>query len=192
MSPLGVRARRASPLLLTGALGLLSGCSLFHSSTSTTTTLPATTATTPKTPSVCAAALLEVSATTGGSAAGSAYERFTLTNTGPTACALEGYPELSFFAPSAAGGAGAGSKIALGVDHGGPAPALEVLAPAKTSEFLLFFSDVPVGGAGCTTVASVELRPPGGTEVVTAPVTFSPCGPVVKVYPYAVPGSENP
>ncbi|HVB04945.1 MAG TPA: DUF4232 domain-containing protein [Acidimicrobiales bacterium] len=196
---MGNRRRLVGALLVAGALLGLSACSpsqpTSSTSTSTTTTTATSTSSTTSTTlaggPTCSTGALSLSASGGGASAGSSVETFTVTNNGPATCRLDGYPSLTFFGPTAGGGAGAGAKLAITDQDAGPAPAAVTLKTNGSAEFLVIFSDVPVGG-GCTTVASVEMAPPGSSESVTAPVSFSPCGGTVKVYAFGVPGSENP
>lgn len=200
-------SRRAAWLLARCGLVVVGGLAVFGcgskpaaTSTTTTSTVPSTTlapasttSTVPGTPPTCSTGVLSAAASTGGSAAGSAYETVTLTNGGPTTCAVDGYPTIAFFAPSAAGGAGAGAKLDIAVqDGGGPAPTLVTLAAKGQAEFLVLFSDVPAGGVGCSTVASAEMSLPGSSESLTFPMSISLCGGSVRLYPFGAPGSENP
>jgi hypothetical protein len=160
---------------------------------STTTTMPAsaTTSTTPSTPATCSTAVLGLSATAGGAAAGTTSETFTFTNTGPTACSLYGYPTLTFYGPSGAGGSGAGPKLKIYPVNGKDVSAPVTIAAGATAQFLVILSDVPVNGVGCTSVASVDVAPPGTTETLSLPLELQPCGGAVTVEPVAAPGTEN-
>ena len=191
--------RELHPRTLICVLGLVAGSLALAACGSpaptTTTTIPSSTTTTKPhvtTHPACATALLQITTTFGGAAAGGSFYRFTATNTAPSTCALDGYPTLSFFAPNAAGGAGSGAPVTLSVtDAGSPATVVD-LRHGQSAQFLLLYTDVPVNGAGCTTVASVDVRPPHETQSTPVPVSFSPCGGEVKVYAFAPPGSQNP
>lgn len=165
------------------------GSSKPPATTTTTTTKPTTTV---KTTAACTTALLTFTPVFGGSAAGGSYYRFNAKNTGPSPCALDGYATLTFFAPNAAGGAASGVAVPLTVTQTGPTPARVILKPSSSAQFLLAFTEVPVNGAGCTSVASVNVEVPNQTESTPVPVSFSPCGGVIKVYAFALPGTENP
>jgi hypothetical protein len=160
---------------------------------STTTTAPptSTSSTTPSTPATCSTAVLGLSATAGGAAAGTTSETFTFTNTGPSACSLYGYPTLTFYGPSGAGGSGAGPKLKIYPVNGKDVSAPVTIAAGATAQFLVILSDVPVNGVGCTNVASVDVAPPGTTETLSLPLDLQPCGGAVTVEPVAVPGSES-
>jgi hypothetical protein len=174
------------------ALGL-AACSHSPSATTTTSTAaPRTTSTTTATVADCSTGVLQVSEAAGASSAGSSYDTFTVLNDGPSTCLLDGYPSVRFYGPSPAGGAGAGPLLAIGDQQGGPTPTPVDVTAGHSAEFLMVFSDVPVDGAGCTTVASVRIQPSTSAESISLPVSFSPCGPKVEVYPFAPPGSESP
>lgn len=190
---------RTSPLRFGSVLfGLLAAsialgaCGSSKPATTTTTTTTPKPTTTIKTTAACTTALLTFTPVFGGSAAGGSYYRFNATNTGPSSCALEGIPTLTFFAPNAAGGAGSGAPVPLTVTQAGPAPARVILKPSQSAQFLLVFTEVPVNGAGCSSVASVNVKIPNQAESTPVPVSFSPCGGVIKVYAFALPGTENP
>jgi hypothetical protein len=156
-------------------------------STSSTSTVPTTSVET-----TCSTGLLGITAAPGGVAAGTSYIVFTLTNRGPTRCTLEGFPSLEFFGPSGASGAGAGPKLSITPMDGGEAPGLVTLASDGTAEFIVVINDVPVGGVGCSTVASVDVAIPGTGEALAVPVTMTPCGGSVTVDAFDAPGSESP
>jgi len=180
----------------------LTACSHPPNSTTTSTSVPSTapTTTTPVSSTTsstalaasCSTGVLRPSSTLGGSAAGSSYATFTVTNEGPSACSLEGYPKIAFFGASGAGGAGAGALLQITTQDSG-ATASPVTLPRKGSaEFLVTFSDVPAGGFGCSTVASVQITPPNSGESLPLPVSVSICGGSARVQPFAPPGSESP
>ena len=140
----------------------------------------------------CSTALLQIKAAFGGTAAGGSYYQFSATNTSPKTCAINGYPKLAFFAPNAAGGAGAGSSVEMSVTNSGASPTTLKLKTGATAEFLMTYTDVPVNGEGCSAVGSVNVTPPHQGESLPVAISFSPCGGVVKVQPFAQPGTENP
>jgi hypothetical protein len=184
-------------IVLLGGIGLSAcGSKSAASKSSTTTTSPTTTttsgSTTTTSPTACSAALLQFGATFGGAAAGGTYYTITATNIGPDPCSLDGYPTISFYAPSGAGGAGAGSPVSITVQDGGSPPTSVIVAPKGEADFLLVFTDVPVNGEGCASVASAEITPPGSSDASALPISFEPCGGTVKVYAFGSPGSESP
>lgn len=136
--------------------------------------------------------MLNATATSAGIAAGSAYETFSLTNGGPTSCTVEGYVNLAFFGASGAGGAGAGPRLSVTVNETGAVPATVTLASQATAEVSMRYSDVPVGGVGCDTVASADLSLAGAAETLTFPASLTLCGGSVEVGPLGPAGSQSP
>ena len=187
--------------LVAGGGLLLFGCGSSPSSTGTTTTQVSTTTTVASSTSStsttapanpCSTGVMSASATTGGSAAGSAYETFTVTNNGPSACVVDGFPTLTFFGASAAGGAGAGPQLNVTIEHSDVVPTPVSIASKGSAEFLVLFSDVPVGGVACDTVASANVGLPGSAESLSLPVSMDLCGGSVRLDPFGSSGSENP
>ena len=162
---------------------------------STTAAPPTTVATTtlpPNSPPPCSTGVLGASVSLGGASAGTSYYTVKLVNNGPTTCSFDGYPSLSFFTPSGAGGAGAGSLVAVTVQNSAQTPALVSVAHGVSAEFLLFVHEVPSNGVGCTTIASLNITPPSSKESVTTPASLNVCGGSVTVDPIAAVGAENP
>ena len=163
------------------------------STTTTSTTSPATsTSTTTTAVASCSTGVLNASASSGGIAAGSAYETFSVTNTGPATCAVSGFANLALFGASGAGGAGAGSRIAVTVSHTAATPKVISLVTHATAAFSMRYSDEPVGGVGCDTVASAEISLPGSAESLAFPVSLTLCGGSVEIGPFGPPGSQTP
>jgi hypothetical protein len=162
--------------------------------TTTTSQPPQSTVTTSTTPAVltCSPGVLGITSSPGGVAAGTSYTVFTLTNRGSTRCDLEGYPSLRFFGPSGASGAGAGPLLDITAIDRGRAPSLVTLAGGGSAEFIVVINDVPVGGVGCATVASVNVSISGTNEAIGVPVAMKPFGGSVSVYAFGPPDSESP
>lgn len=171
---------------------ILASCSSSPTTTTTTstpasttsTTLPAsTTTTTAATAAACSTAVLSLAEDNAKSTAGagSAYVAYTLTNTGPTPCSMDGFPSVAFFGPSGATGAGAGPKLSITAQQTGSKPATVTLDAGAAGAFYLVVGDVPVDGVGCSSVASIEVTPPGSTEALSEPSALDPCGPSVGV-----------
>ena len=114
------------------------------------------------------------------------------TNEGPSTCLLDGYPKLVFYGPSAGGGAGSGPALPITSADGGLHRVQCRSHMARPREFLVIFTDVPVNGGGCATVASVDVTPPGRSGAKPVPFLFSPCGGTVTVYAFGPNGTENP
>lgn len=115
-------------------------------------------------------------------AAGTSHLTFLLKNEGPAACSLKGYPFVALFGTSGAGGSGAGPRLKVTDIEEGAAPALVSVAPGATASLLISVSEVPVNGAGCQSVASVQVTPPGSSGALSVPADFQACGNTVGVY----------
>jgi Protein of unknown function (DUF4232) len=188
-------------LVLIGAGVVLLGCGGGTPTTTTTSTSPPpTTATTipaSSTPTTiglqaCSTGVLSASAVSGGIAAGTGYESFTVTNGAPSSCFVKGYATLELFGPSSAGGAGVGPRLSITVSQTGAAAAQETLRTHGSSSFSMRYSNEPVGGVGCQMVASAELSPPGSTQTLSFPVTLTVCGGSVQIGPFGSPGTQTP
>lgn len=163
----------------------------------TTTTAPVTTSSTPATttttkavsttapagsPLTCASGVLVLHEGGVAAAAGTSHLTFDLTNQGPRTCTLDGYPSVTFFGGSGAGGSGAGSKLAVRSIELGTAPRRVRLSSGTDASFVLSVSEVPVNGVGCSRVASLRVVPPGDQAAVSVPVAFQACGGTVGVF----------
>lgn len=193
---------RAAPLAMVAVAILLAACSstpehhVSGGSSSTSTTAPSTTtapsSSAPSTSSppstsaaaaTCSTGILQIAAVGVATSAGTSRLTFSLTNGGPQPCSLKGYPTVTLYGPSGAGGAGAGSKLQIG-DIQLAAPAKTVLlAPSYAAQFVVSVAEVPVNGAACSTVASIQVNPPGSSESVSLPDSFQACGTSVGVSP---------
>jgi hypothetical protein len=164
-----------------------------HQSTTTTSSPPSSSSSSTSTtvPPQCLTSALSLGATFGGTAAGTSYTVFTLTNH-DRACSLEGYPTLTFYGPAKQGSTGAGPRLPLTVVDSGPAATTVSLAKGGKAEFIVVYHDVPVGGVGCSTVTSVDVLLPGATATLVATLSVPVCGGSVEVYAIGTPGSERP
>ena len=176
------------------------GCGIGTSSPPTTSTSSTTTSSEPVTtlPTTtttvvprCSTGVLNATATSSGIAAGSAYETFSLKNAGPSVCVVSGFANLAFFGTSGAGGAGAGSPLTVTISESGTATTT-ALVPNATATFSMRYSDEPVGGGGCVTVASAEVSLPGNAESLAFPVSLTLCGASVVIGPLGKAGSSSP
>ncbi len=140
----------------------------------------------------CKAALLGVTASFGGTAAGVGYYRVLATNHAGVSCTLDGFATLRFFAPTAGGGAGSLTPVAMTVQHAGTSPKTLTIKAGAVGEFVLSYSDEPVNGTGCSTIASVEVTLPHQSSSIPVAISFSPCGGVITEQPFAYPGTQNP
>jgi hypothetical protein len=68
------------------------------------------------------------------------------------------------------------------IELGGPARAVSI-ASGGHATFILSVAEVPVNGAACSTVASLQVSPPGSSESLSLPDSFQACGTDVGVYP---------
>lgn len=127
----------------------------------------------------------------GGTAAGTSYTVFTLTNHG-AACTLEGYPALAFYGPAKAGATGAGGHLSFTDIDSGPPARTALVAEGGQAEFIVVYADVPVGGVGCSAVGSVGVVLPGATQSLMISLAIQVCGASVEVYAIGTPGSEHP
>lgn len=116
-------------------------------------------------------------------AAGTSHVTFLLTGEGPRPCTLRGYPSISLFGASGAGGAGAGSSLGIQAIQLGPAPQTVTVSAGHSAAFVLSISEVPVNGSGCRQAASLQVTPPGGSGALSIPAGFPVCGGTVGVYP---------
>jgi hypothetical protein len=188
-------------IVLIGAGAVLLGCGS-GPTTTTTTSSATTTTTTPTTTSqqttttvaleACSTGVLSAAAASGGIAAGTGYESFTVTNGAPSACFVNGFATLQLFGPSSAGGAGVGPRLSITVTHTGVAPAQVTLRTHGSSSFSMRYSNEPVGGVGCQTVASAELSPPGSAQTLSFPVTLTICGGSVQIGPFGSARTQTP
>lgn len=189
-------ASRTGSLLALAAAGgvVLAACSSTPvatraTSTTTTTSAPATTTSPPSTTTTapgapaCSTASLQLAEDPAKSTAGagSADIAYTLTNSGSTPCLLDGFPTVTFYGPSGASGAGAGPELSLTTQQTGSSPSPVILDAGGVGAFYLVVGNVPANGASCTAVASIEVAPPGGKEVLSVPASLEPCGPSVGV-----------
>jgi hypothetical protein len=154
------------------------------SSTTSTTSAPATTRpTTPTTPTTGAATAacshITGAAGQGQGAAGTITGVVTVTNTGPSACTVNGYPTMALYS-----GSGAPLTVTmvngLSVSLSPPAnagPSAVTIAPSSTAQFAYQFSDVPVGAeTSCPSSESVSVTMPGATSGSPAfALAIAPC-----------------
>lgn len=132
------------------------------SSTSSTTSTPGSTTSQPSTSGVawCTAAQLDVGGLGSSTATGTGVLTVRITNTSATACALSGWPIVTFT------GTGGGA-IATNVAHLGPglafrAPATIILRPGLTSTagFVVTSRDIPSENNTCQSVSAIRVSLP--------------------------------
>src|SRR4051812_25697662 len=116
------------------------------------------------TPGQCTTGNLAVHLGPAGGAAGSTYEPLVFTNKGSATCTLNGYPGVSFVAPSS--GKQVGAPASRNPQH--PA-ALVTLAPGATASALLQIANeanYPATTCKPTTVSGLRVYPPGATTAL--------------------------
>jgi hypothetical protein len=158
-----------------------------HSSSSATTssTSSPTTPTTAATTTSTGAASPECSHITatagqGQGAAGTITGVITVTNTGPSACTVNGYPTMALFS-----GSGApltvtmanGLTVTVSPPAANAGPSAVTIAPSSTAQFAYQYSDVPVGAqTSCPSSESVSVTMPGATTGSPAfALAIAPC-----------------
>ena len=127
----------------------------------------------------------------GGTAAGTSYSVFTLTNHG-VPCSLEGYPSVTFYGPAKTGSTITGPRLSITDIDSGPAATTVSVATGKDAQFIVVYHDVPVGGLGCSTVATAGVVLPATNQELSTAIAISVCGGSVEIYAIGTPGSEHP
>jgi hypothetical protein len=162
--------------------------------TTTTTSRPSTTSTTAASTTTSTGATttacshITASPGQGQGAAGTITGLVTVTNTGTTACTVNGYPTMALFS-----GSGAPLTVTMvngltvTVSNAANAPPASVsVAPSSTAQFAYQYSDVPVGSeTSCPTSESASVTMPGSsTASSTFQLAIGPCGNgTIKVSP---------
>ena len=154
-----------------------SSSSTSTSSSSTTSTTAATTTSTGVAAAACSR--ITASAGQGQGAAGTITGVITVTNTGPSACTVNGYPTMALYS-------GSGAPLTVTVVKGltvslsppanaGPSPVM--IGPSSTAQFAYQFSDVPVGAqTSCPSSESASVTMPGTTSGSPAfALAIAPC-----------------
>jgi len=116
------------------------------------------------TPGRCATGSLSVHLGAAGGAAGSTYEPLVFTNKGSVSCTLDGYPGVSFVAPST--GSQVGAAASRNTQH---AAALVTLAPGATASAMLQIAqeaNYPAATCKPTDVSGLRVYPPGSTTAL--------------------------
>lgn len=144
------------------------------SSTASTGSASSSSGTTPAATVRCTAATTRTRAVTepGGGAAGSYGVELVTTNTGRTACTLEGFPGVSFTAP----GTGAQLGAAADRESGQTAPLVR-LAPGASATALVRVTQAGNYGPRCQLAKAAGFRVylPGDTAAQYAPYAAEAC-----------------
>jgi hypothetical protein len=131
----------------------------------------------------------------GEGAAGTLFDTLALTNTGGFACTLDGFVSIQLL------DAASNPLPTTGVPGGGqlggrPAPSAFALAPGAASQFVIAWSDVPVGSeTTCPVATVVQVTPPGASSPLTVSglTGVAPCNSgTVDVSPLRAPGATVP
>src|SRR5215469_6397831 len=144
----------------------------------------------------CSQSQVEVTATGMGAALGHVGVLFTLRNTSPVSCRLEGYPDMLLLGSQAQAlttnvvRAVNGSYLILKV-----VPHRVALPPGATASFDVEYGDNPVGAQvnepyaeACPAANSAQVTLPNAADHSIVPVSMAPCGGQVLVSP-VVPGA---
>ena len=158
------------------------------STTSAPTTTTTAASTTTSTAATSACSRITGSPGQGQGAAGTITGLVTVTNTGTSACTVNGYPTEALYS-------GSGAPLTVTMVNGltvtvsGPAnaaPSSFSLAPSATAQFAYQYTDVPVGSeTSCPTSESASVTMPGSsTASPTFQLAIGPCGNgTIKVSP---------
>jgi hypothetical protein len=143
----------------------------------------------------CTSNQLDASFVTGQGAAGTLFDTLALTNTSGLACTLNGFVGVQMLDAANA------PLPTLGVPGGGmlggrPGPSPFVLAPGAASQFVIAWSDVPVGGeTSCPMATTIQVTPPGETTPldVAGLSGIAPCNSgTIDISPLRAPGAAVP
>jgi hypothetical protein len=143
----------------------------------------------------CTSSQLAASFVTGQGAAGTIFQTLALTNTSGLACTLDGFVSVQML------DAANNPLPTVGVPGGGmlggrPGPSSFVLAPGAASQFVIAWSDVPVGGeTTCPMAATLLVIPPGDTTPldVAGLSGIAPCNSgTIDISPLRAPGAAVP
>ena len=183
--------RRWALALLACAGGVLASCSsnstpqtttttTHHRSTTTSSSTTTTSSSTTTSTTAGSSACNHITATPGQSsgAAGTITGTITVTNTGGTACTVDGYPKMALFS--------GGTPLTVTMVNGltvsvtpqsGAQPIAFPLAPSASAQFAYQYSDVPVGNeTSCPSSQQASVTMPAATTA--SPMfafTAAPC-----------------
>jgi hypothetical protein len=147
-------------------------------------------------PRACLATQLSANFVTAEGAAGTLFDTLALVNSSGYACILNGYPTVQMLD-------GVGNPLPTvdrpggGMLGGRPGPSAFVLAPGAASQFVIAWSDVPVGTETvCAAASSLAITPPGASAPVVLdlpPPQVAPCDSGrIDVSPLRAPGQPVP
>jgi hypothetical protein len=144
----------------------------------------------------CTTTQLSAEFVSGEGAAGTLFATMQLVNVSSTPCILNGYVTVQMFD---SGGAPLPTvdRPGGGMLSGRPGPSPFTINPGEASQFVLAWSDVPVGSeTTCAEAATLGITPPGsgGTIMLSLPPpTLAPCDSGrIDVSPLRAPGVAFP
>jgi hypothetical protein len=144
----------------------------------------------------CATSQLAPSFVSGEGAAGTLFATLQLANVGTSPCMLNGYVTVQMF-DSASAPMPTVDRPGGGMLSGRPGPSPVTLNPGDASQFVIAWSDVPVGSeTTCSAAATLGITPPGAGSSLTLmlpPPALAPCdGGRIDVSPLRAPGVAVP
>lgn len=135
----------------------------------------------PTEPTPCLTENLRLGSAGGDAGAGNRLGIVSVLNTGPTACGLSGYPDLSLLNGNEK------PVTTLRIDENPNTATPVTLAPNGRAYFDIAWTVVPDEGAGqtvCPSVAQIAVRLAGDAKPLTLAMAFQPCGARIRVNPY--------
>jgi hypothetical protein len=152
-----------------------------HATTSSSSTTSTSSAPTTSSTAAGATSCSHISAAAGQSqgAAGTITGVVTVTNTGTTPCAVDGYPTMALYS-------GSGAPLTVTMVNGltvnvtpqaSAPPSSVTIAPSSTAQFAYQISDVPVGAqTSCPTSEQATTTMPGASaSSAYFPLAIGPC-----------------
>jgi Protein of unknown function (DUF4232) len=147
-------------------------------------------------PGACTAAQLAPGFVDAQGAAGTQFDTLQLVNISGLSCTLNGFVTVQMLDASSA------PMPTIDLPAGGmlggfPGPSPFVLPPGAATQFVIAWSDVPVGSeTTCAAAAHLALTPPGGATAVILdipPPAVAPCNSgTIDVGPLRAPGISPP
>lgn len=141
------------------------------------------------TPEPCASAGLALDVVSTEAGAGSRYTVLAFTNTGASACSLEGYPGLSLLGEDGAARGDLRVDQSLGPYYAEAGrPDRVVLFPGGRAFFDLISTavagEIPGETEPCRAITTVQAGPPGDAGNLEAELELNPCNGRVRVTPF--------
>lgn len=159
-------------VVMIGAAACSSGSDNASSTSTTSTTTPTSSSSstsTTKPSNHCATANLSASLGETQSGAGQRYTALILTNTGPTACELRGFPGVSLLDPS-------GTMIGEPASREGTEGGTVNLGPGGSASSALHTTAEGMGPACTSTSTKMRVYPPDNTQALEFAAAYTACG----------------